>query len=129
MHINEPLPLIERPRLFEDPLDDGEDKRPQTIFNSPHMEFYGYAIIAYTWMLFMVTCNTLFETWRYLLAPMARSTLPGIREKYLLLEKIFTTLDRYVLSLWCVYVVAWWWSFISWWGIKLFRHSKGSQED
>ena len=82
---------------------------------------YGYAILISTWLLFLITLNSFFHTWRFIIIPISG---------YELHQRLcwwFETMDDLVVKLWCIYVVGWWWAFVSWSGLKLFRHSKGIQ--
>lgn len=87
----------------------------------PNLKFYGYAILISTWLLFVVTINSFLQLWQFIISPIAGTPL------YNHLTTIFHTIDDLVVKLWCIYVVCWWWAFISWTGLKLFRHSKGIQ--
>lgn len=85
----------------------------------------GYLIILSVWFLFLITVNSLFEIWRLVIFPFSQSpTTLQLHEQFVV---IFSTVDYYVLSLWCLYVVFWWWALLSWIGLKLFRQSKGLQ--
>lgn len=107
----DPLPLIVSP-------DEVYTKQAEDI-----PMWYGYALIVLTWLLFLVTINSVFECWRYIIEPLKWSE--STAKYFTTLESVFSTLDSAVLSLWCVYVVAWWWANASWLGLKLFRQSKG----
>jgi len=86
-----------------------------------NLKFYGYAILISTWLLFVITITSFFQLWKFIISPMAGTPF------HTQLTTIFTTVDGLVVKLWCIYVVCWWWAFISWTGLKLFRHSKGIQ--
>lgn len=88
-------------------------------------EWAGYALLALTWLLFVVTVNSLFECWKWIIEPLSWSE--DTKQYYEGLTGIFTTIDNLVLSLWCIYVVMWWWALFSWIGLKLFKQSKGIQ--
>lgn len=87
----------------------------------PNLKFYGYAILVSTWLLFIITINSFFQLWQFIISPITGTPL------YDQLTSIFYTIDGLVVKSWCIYVVCWWWAFISWTGLKLFRHSKGIQ--
>lgn len=83
----------------------------------------GYLVLAVTWFLFIVTANSILGSWLYVIAPL-RSSNPQLHAR---LAAFFNALDSNITSLWCVYIVCWWWALISWIGLKLFRQSKGIQ--
>ncbi|KAI5967982.1 hypothetical protein CANMA_002750 [Candida margitis] len=87
----------------------------------PNLKLYGYAILVSTWLLFIITINSFFQLWQFIISPMAGTSL---HEQ---LTHIFQIIDDLVIKLWCIYVAFWWWAFISWTGLKLFSHSKGIQ--
>ncbi|CAX43524.1 conserved hypothetical protein [Candida dubliniensis CD36] len=114
MH-SQPLPLIESPDSIElDPI------------NHENLAIYGYLILISTWILFIISVNSIFEIWRFIIQPLQLSSSSSIvlHDK---LTSFFETIDSYIIKLWCIYVVCWWWAIVSWSGIKLFRHSKGIQ--
>lgn len=121
MDYDEPLPLIERSEIIV--FSDLSDEQDQNLTTS--LAFYGYAILFSTWLLFLITFNSLFSVWSYVIQPLSYN--PESKELHNRLSYIFESLDNYVLSFWCIYIVIWWWSIISWCGLKLFRHSKGIQ--
>ncbi|KAL1573297.1 hypothetical protein MG5_01697 [Candida albicans P57072] len=109
-----PLPLIESPDSIDlDPI------------NHENLAVYGYLLLISTWMLFIISINSIFEIWRFIIQPLQSSPT-----SLLLYDKLtisFETIDSYIIKLWCIYVVCWWWAIVSWSGLKLFRHSKGIQ--
>lgn len=111
----EPLPLIKR--------SDAAVYNQYDVRRTHSLEFYGYAILISTWLVFVVSINSLFGIWKYVIYPLSLSD-SGL---YSRLTDIFTTIDSYILSMWSIYVVIWWWSIGAWVGLKLFRHSKGIQ--
>lgn len=108
--VDDPLPLLRQADEYQ---------YEEELFLIP--AWYGYAMLGATWALFVVTVNSLFEVWRYIIQPLQGS------EWHKTLTTVFEKLDYIVLTLWCLYVVAWWWAVLTWVGIKLFKHSKGSQ--
>lgn len=111
----EPLPLIE-------PSEDDTSSWLQgdTVYE---LARYGRMLLWATWLLFVVTINSIFELWRWAIAPLAKRDSKLHAQITLFFEKW----DYVVISLWCIYVVAWWWALFSWIGMKLFRQSKGIQ--
>lgn len=106
-----------------------EDPIPLIPWESPNdkhkprdLKVYGYLILLGTWILFMVSINSLLELWKYPIAPLA-AHLTTI-ELHARLYRYFTTCDTYVIRSWAIYIVLWWWAIISWCGLKLFKHSK-----
>jgi len=79
----------------------------------------GYTILVSTWVVFVITINSLFSVWVMVIQPLANT--PWYDRMYW----FFSTIDDYIFAIWSIYIVAWWWSIISWCGLKLFRHSKG----
>lgn len=119
MEFKEPLPLIERPEFIHTSVEsDGSEKGSEISLAT-----YGYLIIFVSWTVFLISMNTLFKVWSFVIYPLSLD--PMTRPKYYKLTTFFEHLDYYVLSCWCIYVVFWWWSCASWVGLKLFRHSKG----
>lgn len=110
-----PLPLI----VTEDSDSEEED------VSSPHLAQIGYAVIFVTWFLFFVSINSIFHTWRYIIAPLQLNK--STQRVYFHLEVLFSAIDNHLVSLWCIYIVCWWWALLSWIGLKLFRQSKGIQ--
>lgn len=88
---------------------------------NPNLKLYGYAILLSTWLLFIITMNSFFHLWQFIIAPITGTLL------HTQLTTVFRTIDGLVVKLWCIYVVCWWWAFVSWTGLKLFSHSKGMQ--
>lgn len=124
MEIDEPLPLIERPGHFYM----GEYSADlESVEVQNRLKFYGYVLIISTWIIFFISVNSLFKLWTYVIHPLSLNA--ETLQLYGKLRTVFETLDTYVISCWCIYVVVWWWSFASWCGMKLFRHSKGIQND
>ncbi|OBA19045.1 hypothetical protein METBIDRAFT_224735 [Metschnikowia bicuspidata var. bicuspidata NRRL YB-4993] len=119
MEIEKPLPPIWALRDFT------SAEHELKIANNKHVARYGYILLALTWTLFIVTVNTLFKCWLWVIHPLKlhEETL----ELYVSIKRWCERIDYVVTSLWCVYVIAWWWALFSWVGIKLFRHSKGIQ--
>ncbi|QBM89065.1 hypothetical protein METSCH_D01250 [Metschnikowia aff. pulcherrima] len=119
MEIQDPLPLIQCSQ------DSTHAEHEYRLANNKHLASYGYLLIALTGGLFLTTINTLFECWRWVIHPL--KIHEDTVDLYNFLELWFERLDYVIVSLWCIYVVAWWWALFSWVGIKLFRHSKGIQ--
>lgn len=113
MNQDGPLPLIQ-------PTDTEDDSSGSFILYR-----YGYAIISLSWAIFIVTANSVFQFWKFVIEPL--SWTESTRNSYDYLYSVFVVIDEYVLSLWGVYVVAWWWTVSSWIGLKLFKQSKGTQ--
>ncbi|CAH6721420.1 hypothetical protein CLIB1444_06S01772 [[Candida] jaroonii] len=110
--MNSPLPLI--------PCDDPVDEDEQV--SSFSIGVLGYMILFASWLVFVISCNTFFEIWRYVILPLKGDT-------YETISRYFEVVDAYVFKFWNVYVVIWWWAIISWTGLKLFRHSKGTRRE
>lgn len=106
--MDEPLPLI--------PWDNLQDETDDI----PNLALYGYGILAATLGLFLVTFCSIFEVGLYVIAPLKT------HETYPQLYNIIRVVDDYVMRFWGIYVVAWWWAIISWCGLKMFKHAKGS---
>lgn len=124
----DPLPLIQRPSVKPERGEDGpvlsfrggadvSDDDPDTLI------WYGYAILWFTWIVFVVMVNTVFSVWKVVIGPLKESS-PAV---YMVLKKLFEVIDEYVMALYGIYVMLWWWALLSWSGLKLFRHSKGIQ--
>lgn len=109
--IDEPLPLI-RPAGY------APDSEDAVVIPA----WYGYAFLAATWVLFIVSVNSLFLCWSLIIRPLKGTNI----ELHRTLTLVFETVDRYVISLWCIYVMYWWWACMSWLGLKIFRQSKGT---
>lgn len=112
-----PLPLIQ-PSADFDAEEDSTDV-------STKYYWYGYAVLALSWTIFIVTANSVFLCWKFVIEPLSWSE--NTRNSYEYLHSVFVTVDDYVVSLWGVYVVAWWWAVFSWIGLKMFKQSKGTQ--
>lgn len=113
MRLQEPLLLIEPSESFpENHLPDPES-----------LAYYGYCLIFLSWALFVVTVNSVFRCWHWILEPLQSN--PSTIDLYHKLYKYCEYWDYICISLWCIYVVSWWWALWSWVGIKLFRQSKG----
>lgn len=126
----DPLPLIQRPRVVPERGEDGpvlsfrggadvSNDDPDTLM------WYGYAILWFTWFVFIVTVNTVFSVWKFVIAPL-KDTSPLV---YVASRRCFEVIDEYVMALYAIYVMLWWWALLSWSGLKLFRHSKGIHSD
>ncbi|KAK6199614.1 uncharacterized protein RJT21DRAFT_48252 [Scheffersomyces amazonensis] len=118
MEFSEPLPLIRIRDTIEDPQESDQE-------NYDSILWYGYLILLCSWVLFVMSINSIFELWKFIIHPLSVSerTIPIYKS----LQVTFECTDRYILKLWCIYIIVWWWSIISWTGLKLFRHSKGIQ--
>lgn len=114
MAYDDPLPIIQPTA----DLDDDEDI-------SATLYFWGYAVLAISWTLFIITFNTVFGCWKYVIEPLSWDA--STQKYYNFMYLVFDVIDDYVLSFWGVYVVAWWWALYSWTGLKLFKQSKGTQ--
>ncbi|KAG2732484.1 hypothetical protein G9P44_004901 [Scheffersomyces stipitis] len=137
MDFDEPLPLIRPPKqipsveaaaassVAPDRESESESSEEASADNSAIYYAYGYGIIAVSWMIFLVSANSFFRIWQFVIEPL-RSC--GYESLYFQLATVFSTADNYVLSMWSIYVVVWWWAIVSWCGLKLFRHSKGGVE-
>lgn len=117
MSYDNPLPLIQPSVDFED--SDADLDQSATLY------WYGYAVLALSWSLFIITANSVFRCWIYVIDPLSRSE--NTKRTYDYLYWLFQNIDEYVISFWCLYVVAWWWALISWCALKLFKQSKGIQ--
>lgn len=115
MSKHEPIPLIVPDSNFEENRQTDDPR---------YRYFIGYLILISTWILFIVSINSMFEIWRFMISPL---NVEGTQKLYNTLKSLFETVDYYVVSLWCAYVVMWWWAVASWLGLKLFRQSKGLQ--
>ncbi|RCK67157.1 hypothetical protein Cantr_02647 [Candida viswanathii] len=100
-----PLPLID----YQSP--------PKDTLDYLRLLYYGYLLLTATWLLFIVTVNSIFEIWKYVVQPVPAP----LRDT---LTMWFETIDAYVIKLWCIYVVCWWWAIVSWCGLEMFRNSK-----
>lgn len=100
----DPLPLIQPPKTSQ--------------IDAQRLAVYGYAILIGTWLVFVVTINSMFGVWRWVIAPLPQASRRA-------LVPVLTTIDEYVVSMWGIYVVVWWWAVALWVGLKLFRHSRG----
>lgn len=117
----EPIPLIiPSDEYHSRTYDDTKDYSTES-----NLAIYGYLVLATTWILFLITVNSIFKCWHWIIEPLriSNETL-GL---YLWLYKVFLSVDNLVVSLWCIYVAVWWWALLSWIGLKLFRQSKGTQ--
>jgi len=119
MEFKEPLPLIERREFIHTSVESDVSENGREI----SLATYGYLIIFASWSIFLISMNTLFKIWSFIIYPLSLD--PLTINTYHKLTKFFENMDYYVLSCWCIYVVFWWWSCASWVGLKLFRHSKG----
>lgn len=109
---DDPLPIIQ-------PTLDAEDEQDV----SGTLYFWGYAVIAISWTLFILTVNMVFGLWKYIIEPLQwHENTTRLHE---ILYLVFSVLDDYIISFWGVYVVAWWWALYSWTGLKLFKQNKG----
>lgn len=117
MKVDEPLPLL-KPANLNDTKNEGTD-------GNASFKKYGYLLLIFCWFVFLLTTNTIFELWKYVIYPLSQYDLT--QDIYKRLFGVLLTVDYYVLSLWSYYIVIWAWSFISWVGLKFFRHSKGTE--
>ena len=124
MDDEEPLPLLEKLNNIHHLNQFSDDEENSSRLLPSH---YGYVIIGVSWVIFVSTINSLFRIWSYVICPLAHSE--NTKTIYEKLYSFFEISDSYVLKLWSIYIVIWWWSVVSWIGLKLFRHSKGIQED
>ncbi|CAI5758240.1 unnamed protein product [Candida verbasci] len=106
---SKPLPLIDP----EDEIDN---------LNYDNLRIYGYILLISTYVLFIISINSFFELWKFIIQPLYGG------EMYFQLYTIFKFIDDMIVRIWCIYIVCWWWAIISWCGLKLFRHSKGIQD-
>lgn len=118
----EPIPLIITSDEYGHDLSYGNNKECHPLSN---LALYGYLILAVTWILFLVTINSIFKCWRWIIEPLALSE--DTMGLYQWLVGFCESLDSLVVSMWCVYVAVWWWALLLWIGLKLFRQSKGTQ--
>lgn len=114
----DPLPLIRR--LVH------ETGTAKAYESTQSLAFYGRVILVGCWTLFVITANTIFLVWKYVIAPLAKE--PSTQRLHAKITVWCERIDSYVLGCWCVYVVLWWWFLVSWVALKLFRHSKGIQK-
>lgn len=95
------------------------------------LKFYGYSIIFFTWLGFIVTIGTIFNLWQWCFKvdenfldyfnsfPWIKTIINDIKEQ----NKI---VDNYYICIFCLhFVILWIWAVVSWISMKLFRHSKG----
>lgn len=109
---HEPLPLIPPSEESTHP-----EPEPRTL------ELIGYFFLVSSWVIFVITVNTVFGLWKFVLAPFELVD----KMKYERICQWLSSADYYVMAIWGVYVLAWWWALFSWVGLKLFRQSKGVQ--
>lgn len=83
----------------------------------------GWFMLIITWGLFVISINTFFKLWVYVIDPL-KDTL-----YYEPIRRACEFADNTILTCWCIYVLSWWWAIVSWVGLKLFRHSKGVEAD
>ena len=80
-----PLPLIESPDSIDlDPI------------NHENLAVYGYLLLISTWMLFIISINSIFEIWRFIIQPLQSSPT-----SLLLYDKLtisFETIDSYIIK-------------------------------
>lgn len=123
MEVEDPIPLIPWDDLSEElDLDNADSEKSPSCLS---LKVYGYSILIASWMLFVVSINSIFEVWKFVIYPL--STHKETLSLYNHMDKYFSILDKYFMRFWGMYVVIWWWSIVSWCGLKLFRHSKGIQ--
>lgn len=116
MSKDEPLPLI----VADDEIYEDDEAG---LFVS--LRTIGIIVLVSTWAIFLISVNSFFEIWRFIIAPLKYYS--ETKDLYMYLKNGFLIVDYYVVSLWCLYVVFWWWALLSWIGLKLFRQSKGLQ--
>lgn len=117
MNYDDPLPLI---------LPDGDfDELDAESLNHTNLYWYGIGVLALSWSLFIITANSVFQCWKYVIEPLSWS--PKTRQMYESIHTVGELFDDYVVSFWCLYVIAWWWALFCWCGLKLFKQSKGTQ--
>lgn len=109
--MSKPLPLIP----WDDPIDEEQD-------SGFDIGMWGYMILFASWLVFVISCNTFFGAWKYVIMPLEGDAFERV-------SKYFKVIDAYVFRFWNVYIVIWWWAIISWTGLKLFRHSKGTRRE
>ncbi|CAH2354351.1 hypothetical protein CLIB1423_16S00672 [[Candida] railenensis] len=119
MDFSDPLPLIERPDTIPT-----YEIEPESQYRWS-LKTYGYLLIATTWILFIVSINSFFRIWSFIIYPWSLN--PSTQELHAYLTVVFEQIDNLIVSGWCIYVMLWWWSLVSWCSLKLFRHSKGLQ--
>lgn len=120
----EPLPLIRRE---EDTVFLGENEISEDCLNYKDLRRIGLSLIIGSFLVFIISVNSLFKTWRYIISPLKGESGDGAL--YNRLFKSFEVIDDYVLKIWSIYIMMWFWAGFSWLGLKLFRHSKGVQMD
>lgn len=118
----EPIPLI---IISEEYSHEQNIRTDQEYSARLHSAFYGYLVLTFTWILFLITINSIFQCWRWIIEPL-RMTQDTV-SLYDWLYRKCEFVDDLVVSLWCIYVAVWWWALLSWIGLKLFRQSKGIQ--
>lgn len=116
MSKDEPLPLI----VADDEIYEDDEAG---LFVS--LRTIGIIVFVSTWAIFLISVNSFFEIWSFIIAPLMYYS--ETKDLYMYLKNGFLIVDYYVVSLWCLYVVFWWWALLSWIGLKLFRQSKGLQ--
>lgn len=100
-----------------------KEKEKINTLNKFKISFYGYLLIFITWIILLISLISFFKIWIFIIYPFSLNPNTKVLHKQLTL--IFTLIDDYILKIWNIYVVFWWWSIISWCGLKLFSHSKG----
>lgn len=120
--MSEPIPLIVTSDEFRPGYSLAADKDDSLEQN---LARYGNLILAFTWLLFLITVNSLFQCWRWIIEPLAHTSETAALHAWL--GEICESIDYLVVSAWCIYVAVWWWALLSWVGLKLFRQSKGIQ--
>lgn len=119
-YYSEPLPLIERPFYTKDSQQIYGSESEYESISDTTLRRIGYLILIMSWLVFTITINSFFGIWKYVIEPLKLNEVIYSRV-YSIMEGV----DGLVVSVWCIYVVVWWWSLSSWCGLKLFRHSKG----
>lgn len=114
----EPLPLIRK----EEDNENSED-----YLNYKDQRRLGLSIIIGSFLVFIISVNSLFKTWKFIISPLKEEF--GDEALYNRLFRSFEVIDDYVLKIWSIYIMMWFWAGFSWLGLKLFRHSKGVQMD
>lgn len=120
----EPLPLIRRE---EDTVFLSDNENSEDCLNYKDLRRIGLSLIIGSFLVFIISVNSLFKTWRYIISPLKEEFGDG--KLYNRLFKSFEVIDDYVLKIWSIYIMMWFWAGFSWLGLKLFRHSKGVQMD
>lgn len=114
--MDEPLPLIS----WND-SDVVEDDVEETNW----LGIYGYSMLAVSWVIFIISINTFFKLWRFVILPL-KLTNTGFN-LYDKLSYHLQVFDSYVIRIWNIYIVIWWWAIVSWLGLKLFKHSQSAK--